>query len=417
MYLNRPYPQLNSKLQTTHGRSSPNTHTSPDNDPYLLDKSDWMELSQPSREKINAMKRRIKEINRSPNGSIHLQTSDTTPLEQETITTADNISNLDPFQDTMRQFLLRASGQQNVMRTHSSYHILSQVITPKYGRLVSDSGADTSALSDTFAHILATHDMEITIDGCHPHHSEVYKLCDGVVAIDIGTETYLLGLYSVPLIPNSVGLLLSELQVRANGIHIDSNPKCFGGEGVITVSDKLKIPLHLERGLMTCPIRKPTSDELANLSIAWLNDHRPWDPSQYDEAFTSHMLTPRGYTDGQVHMTKSSPKSLDPEEISRFFLYRPKDIIVSALAATTRLATTIEDTQMRRHFKSRFPMLNRPRLQEVYATDTWWSYLCPTVLWTYVSIPCFISNEERVRWATCSRRFYPESWCPDNLEE
>ena len=93
---------------------------------------------------------------------------------------------------------------------------------------------------------------------------------------------------------------------------------------------------------MTCPIRKPTPDELANLSIAWLNDHRPWDPSQFDEVNTSQMSTTRGYTEGNILMTKSSSKSLDPEEISRFFLYRPKDTIVSTLAATTSLATTIE---------------------------------------------------------------------------
>jgi len=33
----------------------------------------------------------------------------------------------------------------------------------------------------------------------------------------------------------------------------------------------------------------------------------------------------------------------------------------------------MDHLQLRRHFKSRFPMFNRPRLQETYATDTWFA--------------------------------------------
>ena len=244
-----------TQLKTTHGRtspsgngkSSPKTSSTSENDPHLIDKHEWANLTQNTKDKINAMRRKIKDL-KPNNANIHLQTSEEPNQIASNVETSNPMSimkqqlHFGPFQDTVRQFILRANGQQHAMKsTLSSHLILRQVITPKYGRLISDSGAETSALSVTYAHILATHDMEISIDGCHLDKSEIYKLCDKVVAIDIGTSTYLLGLRSVPLIPKSVGLLMSELQVRANGVQVDSTPKSFGGKGLIIVED-IQIP-------------------------------------------------------------------------------------------------------------------------------------------------------------------------------
>ena len=106
------------------------------------------------------------------------------------------------------------------------------------------------AILDTYAHIIAHHDAQVSVNGCHPSKSIIYNLCDGVVAVDYGNKVYLLGLRGVPLIPQSVGVLLSELQARAHGIIIDSRPRIFGGEGRFTI-DGVHIPLHLEHGLMT----------------------------------------------------------------------------------------------------------------------------------------------------------------------
>jgi len=253
---------------------------------------------------------------------------------------------------------------------------LRQVISSKYGRLISDSGAGTGSISDSYAYIVAIHDMEISIDGCHPNKTEVYKLCDGIVAVDVDGTTILLGIRSVPLIANSVGLLMSELQVRAHGVEVDSKPRCFGGSGLISLPGNIKIPLYLEHGLITCPIRKPDEQELENLTVHWLNGDQLWNQSTYDETCTMNTTLPRGYftdSDLLIHLTRSSAHKLDLNDISRFFLYRPNDIIAATLEVTTRLATKVDDTHMRRHFKSRFPMLNRPRLQETYATDTWFA--------------------------------------------
>jgi hypothetical protein len=139
---------------------------------------------------------------------------------------------------------------------------------------------------------VTTHDVQVSVDGCHPMISETYKLCDGVVAIDYNNNnnnnnTYLLGLRGVPLIPNSIGMLLSEHQVRAYGIDVDLKPRCFGGQGRIVIGDSLHIPLNLERGLMTCPVRKPNLTELNTSQIYWLTSDQPWYPTVYDEVHTT----------------------------------------------------------------------------------------------------------------------------------
>ena len=51
----------------------------------------------------------------------------------------------------------------------------------------------------------------------------------------------------------------------------------------------------------------------------------------------------------------------------------PMDIIESALKNTTRLANNHFKLPLRRHFKSRFPHLNRNRLHERYSTETMFS--------------------------------------------
>ena len=252
-----------------------------------------------------------------------------------------------------------------------------------------DDGADTGALSDTYAHIIARHNTQVSVNGCHPSKSIIYNLCDGLVAVDFVNKVYLLGLRGVPLIPQSIGVLLSELQARAHGIIIDSRPRIFGGEGRFTIKDSIHIPLQLKHGLMTCPVRKPTIDEVNTLQVFWLTGDHAWHPSLYDEVSTSTVPVPQGYTPtitkntiipqgygsqhGNINKSRSSTKDPDPSVLSRFFLYRPQEVIKDTLSFTTRLATSIDDLHMRRHYKPRVPMLNRPRIHETYATDTWFA--------------------------------------------
>ena len=98
------------------------------------------------------------------------------------------------------------------------------------------------------------------------------------------------------------------------------------------------------------------------------------DPALSNDVASSTDPITQGFdTSTHIHISRSTPKPPDPQSISRFLLYRPLDVIKHTLKCTTRLATSIDDIRFRRHFKSRFPVFNRPRLQETYATDTWFA--------------------------------------------
>jgi len=380
-----PSPNVASKTPPS-GRSSPSSLPSHTSDPFHIDKNEWMTLSTPTKEKINAMRKQLRDYSSS-----HIQllrTNDEQEADHSSPQTNPPMvedTEVDPFGDTIQQFLVRAHRQFTLASTRvrphlnitTPFHILRQVVNPVNGRLISDSGADTGAISDTYAHIIAIHDAQIAVDGCHPTKPITYNLCDGIVAVDYCNNVYLLGIRGVPLIPQSVGLLLSELQARAHGIKIDSRPRIFGGKGCISISDSIDIPLYLEHGLISCPIRKPSLDEVNTLQDYWLTGDQLWDPSTYDEYNISTGSIPQGYQStpnrGNIHLSRSSPKLPEAQSISRFLLYRPSDIIERTLECTTRLATSIGDPQFRRHFKSRFPLFNRPRLQETYVTDTWFA--------------------------------------------
>ena len=53
-----------------------------------------------------------------------------------------------------------------------------------------------------------------------------------------------------------------------------------------------------------------------------------------------------------------------------FFLYPKEDIMRATLQHTTRVGKISQRYPMRIHYKSRNPLLQRPRLYERYATDT-----------------------------------------------
>ena len=72
-------------------------------------------------------------------------------------------------------------------------------------------------------------------------------------------------------------------------------------------------------------------------------------------------------------VTKAVPKRIDFAKLSRYFGYRPIDVIRQTLRNATQLATSVNHYPMRRHLRSRFEMLQCCRQNEVIATDTYFS--------------------------------------------
>ena len=66
-------------------------------------------------------------------------------------------------------------------------------------------------------------------------------------------------------------------------------------------------------------------------------------------------------------------KPIDLQSMRPYFAWKPLQVIQKTLASTTQYAKNVMRLPMRRHFKTRFPALRVNRLDEVYATDTFFS--------------------------------------------
>jgi hypothetical protein len=81
------------------------------------------------------------------------------------------------------------------------------------------------------------------------------------------------------------------------------------------------------------------------------------------------------------------------------FAFRPHDVIHHTLRQTTQLAKSTIHYPMRRHLKSRFQMLRHKRLNEVIATDTYFSneksiedYQCAQVFFGMTSKMLYVAG-------------------------
>ena len=99
--------------------------------------------------------------------------------------------------------------------------------------------------------------------------------------------------------------------------------------------------------------------------------------------------------DDTPKLHKVRPSNPDYQKLSKYFAYRPIDIIRKTWNQTTQLVKSVLDFPMRRHFKSRFQMLRKPRLNEKVTTDTYFAssrslegYTCAQVFFgcTYKTI-------------------------------
>jgi hypothetical protein len=71
--------------------------------------------------------------------------------------------------------------------------------------------------------------------------------------------------------------------------------------------------------------------------------------------------------------SKALPAKIDYEKLSPYFAFRSLEVIQHTLRQTTQLATSTIHYCIRHHLKSRFQMLRHKSLNEVIATDTYFS--------------------------------------------
>ena len=107
-------------------------------------------------------------------------------------------------------------------------------------------------------------------------------------------------------------------------------------------------------------------------------------------------LTPMAKEDDQFqwNIHRAVPAKLDYEKLAPHFGFRPKRIIQETLRKTTQLAKSVIRQPMRKHLVSIFQMLRRPRLNEIVATDTYFSPI--TSLEGYNCAQVFVGLSSRI---------------------
>jgi len=76
-------------------------------------------------------------------------------------------------------------------------------------------------------------------------------------------------------------------------------------------------------------------------------------------------------TNRHINLKETTPKEEDYKRYQPFLGWKPLEVIKKTLTATTQWAAVSFSPPLKRHYKSRFLALNKPRLREMFCTDTW----------------------------------------------
>ena len=171
------------------------------------------------------------------------------------------------------------------------------------------------------------------------------------------------------------------MQMEQNGIVIQraSDGRCY-----IEI-DGYVIPFTVKEGMQTLLTRHPTEQELRTLETVDLTNDLIWSP----EAINEKDVTSEEYnlllqdvegkqvrrTYLQKRLTNKIRKMQDARQsdwykFNKYFLCPGEDIMKDTLRHNTRAGKTSHSIPMRKHFRSRNPLLSRNCLREGFATDT-----------------------------------------------
>jgi hypothetical protein len=306
----------------------------------------------------------------------------------------------------------------------------------KYHISILDGCADTCVLGKGWE-ILSIHSSRRANVVGFDHETAIKRnlpIVSAITALDLpnGQSVLLLGhegIYN----KTSSHSLLSEFQLREFGIVIDSICHRHGAAQQMIIKDSNDsaiptIPLDLAGCMVHFKHRLPTVKDVSSLKQYCLtHGETPWNPSslsdQMADKFYQQVIDTESYntcldptarsqtfsfndlSDSQIvdipgqpaylvfhadtvqktnidnsilvnaapHYSTALPSKTDYERLSPYFAFRPHDVIQHTLRQTTQLANSTVHYPMRRHLKSRFQMLRHKRLNEVIATDTYFS--------------------------------------------
>ncbi len=159
-------------------------------------------------------------------------------------------------------------------------------------------------------------------------------------------------------------------------------PRKYKGKQCITTFDGTDIPLLYQSALFVLPARLPTQYELDTLTPIELTSPTPWQPhmtevdddEEHDLTNMTNLVT-FPVVDGGPALLNATTKDNNPDwdHLQKCLGFKPMEICEKTMKATTQLAKNHLRLPLREHYKSRFPGLNVKRLNETFATDTFFS--------------------------------------------
>ena len=417
--------------QSTNAHGAPTTpHTVPSTVSATTPVDAASQLSAPSRQanmlQVTPHSAAVTPSPPSPTSS-HMDSGPSTLLRQMMSTAS---ARSQPPSGDSRGTTSFAGHQSNIRRVNTtvyrySYDLNEQRLTGSLGALM-DSGANGGLVGNDTRVLSVVPNAHVDITGVTGSPITKLNLVQSASLVDTVDEGKIVLIMSQYAHQPDGKTIHSKSQLEHFGCFVHDSAKRAGGKQCVYTPEGYVIPLHVRNGLYYMDMAVPSDSDLDAFPHVFLTSDSPWNPEIVDEEFFFDPLTGPALTDDpllsdlrrardprvdaygnlQLHLTSRNDQDCDffdcyvpspSYTVSRLercldylaifgsFLKRrlpdlnalkpnfgwvSKQRIRDTLDKTTQHYQAEKRVPMRRHYKSRFPGANVPRLPEWYSFDT-----------------------------------------------
>ena len=288
------------------------------------------------------------------------------------------------------------------------YHVSNHMQVDHQGSLI-DGGAN-GGLAGSDMRLLEDTLQKVDVTGIADNTLSNLKVST-VAALIQSTKGPIIGIFHQYAYIGAGKSIHSNIQLKSFGIEIDDTPRKLKGSQCVKHPDGYIIPLSIQNGLAYMDIMLPTDDDMELYPHVIFTSDTPWAPEHLDNEFSvneidvaeedncpafgkdeisnfgdfilqeSYKLETVPFEDYvdkcifTISEHKVKPKDQDFSRLRPNFGFIPEKRIQKTLENTTQFCRQDTRFPLRKHFKTRFPAANVNRLNEVVATDTFFSDL------------------------------------------
>ena len=241
---------------------------------------------------------------------------------------------------TLRAILksqLSTANNARIVYVHQNYN----KVTSEWA--IVDSGADTCLLGDCFHITKRDTNQIVEVHGFNDKLGAETGLYigTGLCAVDLpGADTLLLQVNEGVIMPKGKSLLAAN-QMRAHHTIVNDVPVRYGGKQSLITREDDAIPLQYLRGLVGLTIRKPTDEEIRDITPVELTSSANWHPDSDSDFDTERSLHYDNDIDvdndggfGQMYKAQKY-ENYDWDKLRKCFAWKPEELIKLALENTT----------------------------------------------------------------------------------